>query len=364
MHSINAQRTPSFFFLVAALVSLVCPGCHGQAALLMEEPYGISAVLNPTGHEAFYFARICAATPIKLRRCGLGETGTVIARYHGIAGYDWVAMPLVPYLYSVEDASAVPQHVDGKTVAIMRWQYHDAHLLSLGKDVPIGDALHRGWDQLVGAAYQRRIYAFRFATSPEQDDAFIARMNADMNKSHFNLVFHNCANFTGGILNFYFPHTFRRLGLPDAWIVTPRQISYTLVRYARKHPETHLTVLEIPQIPGYRHLSVVNKSIAESLITTGYIIPLAVLNPYIAAGILVDYIIWGRYPINVKHAQILTPDNMAPLTSGDNLPTGQQSCATAETRRRGGMLERVDDCRRQPVASESRGIEDEVSEIP
>ncbi len=130
-------------------------------------------------------------------------------------------------------------------------------------------------------------------------------MNGDMNKSHFNLVFHNCANFTGRILNFYFPRTYRRLGLPDAWIVTPRQISYTLVRYARKHPETHLTVLSIPQIPGYRHLSVFNKSIAESLITTGYIVPLAVLNPYIAVGVLVDYIIWGRYPINLKHAQIL-----------------------------------------------------------
>jgi hypothetical protein len=364
MHLTNAQRTPSFFFLVAALVSLVCPRCEGQAALLMEEPYGISAVLNPTGHEAFYFARICAATPITLRRCGPGETGTVIARYHGIAGYDWVAMPLIPYLYSVEDTSAVPQHVDGKTVASMRWQYHDGHLLSLGKDIPIGDALHRGWDQLVGAAYQRRIYAFRFATSSDQDDAFITRMNGDMNKSHFNLVFHNCANFTGGILNFYFPHTFRRLGLPDAWIVTPRQISYTLVRYARKHPEIHLKVLEIPQIPGYRHLSIVNKSIAASLITTGYIIPLAVLNPYIAAGILVDYIIWGRYPINLKHAQILTPDNMAPLTSRDDLPTGQQGGATAEPRRRSRMLDRVDDCRRQTVDAESRCVEGEVSEVP
>jgi hypothetical protein len=315
MPSINVQRTPLLFFLIVAFVSLVCPLCHGQAALLMEEPYGISAVLNPTGHESFYFARICAATPIKLRRCAPDETGTVIARYHGIAGYDWVAMPLIPYLYSVEDATAVPSHVDGRTVASLRWQYHDAHLLSLGKDVPIGDALHRGWDQLVGAAYQRRIFALRFATSPEQDDAFIERMNGDMNKSHFNLVFHNCANFAGGILNFYFPHTFHRRMLPDAWIVTPRQISYTLMHYARKHPETDLTVLQIPQVPGYRHLSVVNKSVAVSLIATGFIIPIAVFEPYIAAGVLADSIIFGRYPIQLKHAQILTPEDLSRLTT-------------------------------------------------
>jgi hypothetical protein len=45
-------------------------------------------------------------------------------------------------------------------------------------------------------------------------------------------------------------------------------------------------------------------------------------NPYIAAGVLVDYLIWGRYPINLKHAQFLTPENMSALTSRD-LPTGQ-----------------------------------------
>ena len=76
---------------------------HAQAALLMEEPYGFFGTLNPTGHNAIYFERICAETPVKLRRCRPGELGAVIARYQGIAGYDWVAIPLIPYLYSVED---------------------------------------------------------------------------------------------------------------------------------------------------------------------------------------------------------------------------------------------------------------------
>ena len=54
------------------------------------------------------FLRICAEAPVRLRRCLAGEQCGVIARYHGIAGYDWVAIPLIPYLYAVEDAAAVP----------------------------------------------------------------------------------------------------------------------------------------------------------------------------------------------------------------------------------------------------------------
>jgi hypothetical protein len=166
----------------------------------------------------------------------------------------------------------------------------------------------------VGVAYERRIYAFRFATAEGQDDALIAQMNAGANRSRFNLLYSNCADFNSGILNFYFPRTFRRSILPDAGITTPRQVTYKLLRYARKHPETQLAAFEIPQVPGYRRRSRSNKSIAESLITSGYVVPVALISPYIAGGVFVDYLIWGRYPLALKHPQILTPDNMAPLT--------------------------------------------------
>jgi hypothetical protein len=192
--------------------------------------------------------------------------------------------------------------------------FHEAHLLSLGKDVPRGGDVQRGWSQFVGVAYERRIYAFRFATAEGQDDALIARMNAGANRSRFNLLYSNCADFNSDILNFYFPRTFRRSILPDAGITTPRQVTYKLLRYARKHPETQLAAFEIPQVPGYRRQSRSNKSIAESLITSGYVVPLALICPYIAGGVFVDYLVWGRYPLALKHPQILTPDNMAPLT--------------------------------------------------
>lgn len=34
--------------------------------------------------------------------------GVVVSRYHKIAGYDWIAIPVIPYLYAVEDVEEVP----------------------------------------------------------------------------------------------------------------------------------------------------------------------------------------------------------------------------------------------------------------
>src|SRR4051812_13144800 len=97
---ISHSRTRMLVVLLSVLAMLGVPARgRAQAALLMEEPYGFFGALNPTGHTAVYFSRICTESPVKLRRCEPGETGSVIARYQGMAGYDWVAMPLIPYLY-------------------------------------------------------------------------------------------------------------------------------------------------------------------------------------------------------------------------------------------------------------------------
>jgi hypothetical protein len=300
--------------MATAIFSFAGPHCRAQAALLMEEPYGFFGTVNPTGHTAVYFERICAETPVRLRRCEPGEMGAVVSRYEGIDGLDWVAIPLVPYLYSVESTDAVPVRADKELVGRLRSRYREQHLLSLGENVPAGDFWHGGWTELVGVAYERRIYAFRFNTTEAQDDAFIAKMNDAENRSHFQLLFSNCSDFARVILNEYFPGTFKRSIFPDAGMTTPKQITYKLVRSAKKHPDEELTVFEIPQIPGYRRSSKSNKSISESLITTGYAIPIAMLNPYLAGGLFVDYLVRGRYHLIPKHPEILEPSNLAALT--------------------------------------------------
>jgi hypothetical protein len=297
-------------WVLLAGLAACCGRGQAQAALLMEKPFGVGSVLDPTGHEAIYFKHICAATPVKLRRCGPGEAGAVIARYHGIAGYDWVAIPLVGYLYAVDDAAKVPERAGKAAVLELRQSYHDAHLMSLGSDLPMGGAIHRGWGQLVGAAYERGIYAFQFATSEEQDDALMERLNAAPNRSHFNLEYRNCADFAAEILNFYFPGVFRRRVLPDAGITTPRQNAWELERYARRHAELGLKVLEIPVVPGWRRKGRTNQGVAGSLVGAGYVVPLAVLSPYAGAAVVVDWLVFGRYPLRLKGAEVVGPGQM------------------------------------------------------
>lgn len=314
MPSLRAPRTIAFALMAIALFSGWLPRANAQAALLMEEPYGFFGTLNPTGHTAIYFARICAETPTTLRRCEPGEMGAVVSRYSDVNGYDWIAIPLIPYLYAVEDSAAVPDRVNREAVNRMRDQYHEAHLMGLGAHVSKGGFWHGGWTELIGVAYERRMYAFRFDTTEAQDDAFITRMNSHKNESHFQLLFNNCSDFSRKVLNEYFPRTFRRSFFPDAGMTTPKQITYKLARYAKKHPETHLAVFEIPQVPGYRRMSRTNKSISESLITTGYAVPIAILSPYLAGGLFVDYVMGGRYHLIPKDPEKLTPDSLATLT--------------------------------------------------
>ncbi len=313
-------RTTVLSLIVVAFGVCNASRLQGQAALLLEEPYGFFGFVNPTGHTAIYFGRICAETPVKLRRCQPGELGSVISRYQGIAGYDWVAMPLIPYLYSVEAVSDVPQRVDRQIVRRLRNRYHEDHLGDLGEHVFEGNFVRGGWTQFVGVAYERRTYAFRFTTTEEQDDGVIARLNSGANQSNFNLVYNNCADFARSILNLYFPRTFRRTFFPDAGMTTPKQITYKLTRYSRKHPEIDLQVFEIPQVPGYRRMSRSNKSVSASLMTTGYAVPIFLMNPYLAGGLFLDYVTRGRFPSVPEDPPVLTPDQLSLLTSSRATP--------------------------------------------
>jgi hypothetical protein len=118
-------------------------------------------------------------------------------------------------------------------------------------------------------------------------------------------------------------------------MTTPKQIAYKLERYAQKHPETRLTIYEIPQIPGYRRMSRRNKNISESLATTGYAIPIALVNPYLAGGLFVDYLVRGHHRLIPKHPQLLRPDNLLSLTEPSGnvqnpLSAGIQAAGVAE----------------------------------
>ena len=280
---------------VWVLLLFTASAADASVALLMEEPYGEFGAFNPTGHAAMYLSNICAETPTRLRMCHDGEYGSVISRYHKVDGYDWVAIPLIPYLYAVESTDQIPASVDKAKVEQLRDIYRRAHLERVAPDTPDGETPKGEWIQLVGSSYDRTIHGFRVETTREQDEKFIAYVNDEKNVGHFNLFFHNCADFSRVALDHYFPHAIHRNYIADAGMTTPKQVARALVAYSRKHPELKMTAFTIRQVAGDMPRSHSVDGVAESLVKSKkYIIPLVILSPEVTGGIVAAYLVDGR----------------------------------------------------------------------
>src|SRR5215813_4080919 len=289
------------FWILCSLLLLAALRSRADVALLLEEPYGDFGRFNPTGHADVYLPRVCADTPLVLRRCLPGEIGVVISRYYKISGYDWIAMTLTAYLYAVDDPAQIPEVVDAERVAELRDDYRRRYLQTLAPDRPDGDAPGGEWTLLVGEAYDRKIYGFQIATTEEQDDELIQMLNQRPNKrSPHNLatfmVSRNCADFARGVLNFYYPHSVHRNLVADLGITTPKQVAKSLVKYANRHPDLEFSGFVIPQVPGSIHRSHGAHGVAESVVRSKkYVVPLAVLHPFVAGGAVVVYLGKGRF---------------------------------------------------------------------
>jgi hypothetical protein len=300
----EAVRHNRCALLVVIVLLTIASKAYCNVSLLVEEPYGLFGSVNPTGHSAIYFNRVCAESPTVLRHCEPGESGVVISRYSNIKTFDWIAIPLLPYLYAIENAEDVPEWAESATVERMRTQYAENHLTSLISATKGYDA-KKVWPQLLGVAYIRKIYSFEIATTDEQDDLLISEYNDGANRSHFNLFTNNCADFSRRILNFYYPHAVARSITADIGITTPKQIAKALAHYAHRHDSLELNEIIIPQVPGDIPRSHAPRGVVESLLKTKkYVIPIAALNPYVLAGIAVTYLTNGRFEL-AKNAPIV-----------------------------------------------------------
>ena len=186
---------------------------------------------------------------------------------------------------------------DSKSVALLRdAHYHRRHLQDLAPDEPSKDIPGGEWTELIGAAYNRKMYGFQIETSEEQDDAFIRRVNTGRNVARFNLLFRNCADFSRGVLNFYYHGSAHRNFIADVGITTPKQLARSLVKYKRHHRELHFSAFIIPQVPGTMPRSHHVDGIAESLLRSKkYLVPLAILHPWITGSVALAYITDGRF---------------------------------------------------------------------
>ena len=297
----------------------LAPKAHADITVLLEEPYSYDGALAGTGHTAVYLNRICAATPVVLRRCAPGERGVVISRYTRIAGYDWIAIPLIPYLYAVEKPEDVPLYADSKLAGFLRDQYRRSYLEDIAPDTPTGDTPKGDWYELVGSLYDRTDYGFQIETTEEQDDALIEWLNMRPNHASYKVVSRNCANFVRDIVNFYYPHAVSRGFITDLEVTTPKHDAKSLVKYTNGHPDILTSRIVFPQVPGTIRRSSPVRGVLESVFRAKkYMIPLAAIHPIIAGGVISMYLLGDRFnPARNGLVYNMNGDPAAPPTNDE-----------------------------------------------
>jgi hypothetical protein len=304
---LHSKLGKHFVFLAAAVFSGFCAkSAQAQATLLLEEPYSYDGTFAGTGHAAVYLSRICAETPTLLRRCRPGEPGVVISRYHHLEGRDWAAVPLLPYLYAVERSGDIPLYADSKLISFLRHQYLEKN------DISGPDSY-----QVVGSAYDRTTYGFRIATTPEQDDALIRKLNAETNREAYALLNRNCADFAKQIINFYYPHAVHRSIIADLAVMTPKQAAKSLAHSAKHHPQMQLTTFLIPQVPGLKRSKPVHGVLESLVLAKKYVTPVLLFHPVLVIGVEAAY--WTGWRFDpAKGALIFDPVRglEAPLSAG------------------------------------------------
>lgn len=303
-------------FLVLAAFT---PQARANVAVLLEEPYSYDGALAGTGHTAIYLTRVCAATPVTLRRCNPGEHGVVISRYNRIAGYDWVAIPLIPYLYAVEYPEDIPIYADPKLETFLRDQYRRTHLEQIAPDAPGGETPKGDWYELIGSSYDRTNYGFEIETTPEQDDALIGWLNSRPNRASYKAVSRNCADFVREVLDFYYPHSVARASIADLGVSTPKHAAKSLARYGKRHPDLEFTRFVIPQVPGSIKRSRPVRGVLESVFRAKkYVVVLAAFHPLVAGGVLSADLIGDRFnPARNSPVFSLTREPLSPPTGAE-----------------------------------------------
>ena len=328
-------RSTILAFAAALLLLVNAPrSLHAELTVFVGEPFGNFGSMMPLGHTAIYLSRVCADGPLKLRMCRSDEPqGVVLARYHRIGQYDWLASPVSEFLYAAAPGESVQTFVTAESAWQARQQYRHRYLNTMVPDGQEGDITGHGgpleeWWESAGVTFNRRVWGYSLDTTAEQDERFVAVMNADPNKHLYHLKKTNCADFISDMVNVYFPHAVHNDRIGDFGLMTPKEVARCVQAYGEVHPELHFHVTEMPQLPGTLRRSRPVRGGAESgLKTKRYLLTLAVIQPEVPTGLLVLYLWHGRWQIG-RDAVVETPQQwMAAITPPASSVTASSGAA-------------------------------------
>ncbi len=272
-----------------------------------------------SGHSAIYLSRLCPETPVKLRLCAAGESGSVLSMYKGLnedQDFEWNAVPLSLFLYGVEDERDRPLLAWPALFRLLQDHARESYLAAVCQAAPCSANRHGNWRYLFASTFIRNIYIFQLKTTLQQDVAFMVLLNAKSNVNHYNGMTNNCADFAAEVLNFYFPGSARPDHINDFGITSPKAISKSLTHYARRHPELELRVFRFTQVPGaYNPSHGVRKGTEMFFSSKKFLLPM-LLRPHELAVFIGSYALTGRF--NPEHELKLQPGN-------DNVFPGYQA---------------------------------------
>jgi hypothetical protein len=297
------------YCLVIAALCLGAAQSQASVAVLVGEPFGPFGGMMPVGHVGIYLDRVCADTPTHLRLCRLGEMGIVLARYHRVANIDWLAIPILPFLYGVDRPEDVPQFMTLPHEAEIREKYRLRYLRDIVPDGPNGTPAPKDeWVETIGVIYDRKVWGYRLDTTAEQDQRLIDFLNDRPNIRAYKLRTANCADFAANMVNILYPGLVRRDKVADFGLMTPKQVARSVEKYGKAHPEANLAIMEIPQIPGTLVRSHPIRGVSETgLKSMRYLFSLSVLQPEVIVGCGIVYLNRGRWRVG-QGAAVVPPD--------------------------------------------------------
>ncbi len=289
--------------MLFALVMMFAPGqARADISMFILESVGVAGEFTGSGHAAIYFENICADETVRLRLCEPGEQGAVISSYPSLGGnlsQEWIAIPLIPYLYGVEDPENIPLYANGKVREFLRDNYRKRHLRSIIPDGPGGATPEGRWQAMLSMAFNRDIYSFNVKSSREEDARFLEEFNKLPMKAKFNTFSQNCADFVKKVMNTYFPGSTKRDFINDFGIATPKALAKSFTGFARSRPQRMFHITKYSQVTGTIWRSHDNRNFTEKAITSKkYIIPSLVFYPPVFAAFAGAYLLTGRYDVH------------------------------------------------------------------
>ncbi len=320
--------------LLYLLLCLLAANAHASLTVLVGEPFGSFGTMMPNGHVTIYLDRVCADGPTRLRMCRPGEPqGVAIARLNAIGPIDWIASPILQFLYATDDPAKILPYATPESLAAVQNRFREQNLLTLYPDGTEKKKLNDEWWETVGVAYIRRLWGYQVATTEAQDLAFVASMNARENRRNYHLHGRNCADFGADVVNFYFPGTVRVNRYADLDLMTPKQVARSLAAYGQAHPDANFRIFEIPQLPGSLRRSRPVFGAAESLLKIKrYLVTLLVIQPEAVAALWLTYMERGRWHLGQQGVAETPQQIMAEVlrSLGDTVASSAPPASTPE----------------------------------